>query len=219
MGHLRLTQVYKNFGKAQVLNGIDLELTPGSQQVLVGASGSGKSTLLHLIGGLDKPNRGEIFFDSKSLGSLSDEELAFYRNRKIGFVFQFHFLLSSMTALENIYLPAKIGNLMTQTLISEVAHLSERLGVAHCLNKYPHQLSGGEQQRINLIRAISLKPEILLCDEPTGNLDTINSQKVVELLKELSLELQNTLLLVTHDQKIASQFERKITIEDGRIIG
>lgn len=218
MSQLVVKNVNKSFGSTPVLKGVDLELIPESQQVLVGASGSGKSTLLHLLGGLDQPDSGEVLFNNKDLAKLNDGELSFYRNRKVGFVFQFHFLLSSMTALDNIYLPARIGNLMTKTLKEEVIELSDRLGVKSLLSKFPHQLSGGEQQRVNLIRAISLKPELLLCDEPTGNLDSINSQKVINILKELSNERKNILLIVTHDTKVADQFTRKITIEDGRII-
>lgn len=219
MAEIKIKDLYKDFGETKVLQGINLQLASESEQVLVGASGSGKSTLLHLLGGLERFERGHILFDDKDLKSLSDQDLAYYRNRKVGFVFQFHFLLSSMNSLDNILLPARIGDLMSSTLKKEVLELSERLGVSHCLKKYPYQLSGGEQQRINIIRALSLKPELLLCDEPTGNLDKLNSQKVIDLLKSLSQERKNTLLVVTHDMNIAAQFDRKITIEDGRIIG
>lgn len=219
MADIKVQNLFKNFGSTEVLRGINLEIASQSQQVLIGASGSGKSTLLHLIGGLERYENGEILFSNKDLKSLNDAELAFYRNRKVGFVFQFHFLLSSMNSLDNILLPARIGGLLNPVLKSEVLELSSLLGVDHCLKKYPFELSGGEQQRINIIRSLSMKPEILLCDEPTGNLDTKNSQKVIDLLRELSLQRKNTLLIVTHDSKIANQFDRKITIEDGRIIG
>jgi ABC-type lipoprotein export system ATPase subunit len=150
---------------------------------------------------------------------LGDEELAQFRNQFVGFVFQFHFLLPSMTCRDNIFLPARIGSRDLKQVEKDVQSLAEVLGVGHCLSKYPFEISGGEQQRINIIRALSLRPKILLCDEPTGNLDSKNSEKVASLLKSLAIEYGATLLVVTHDDKVASFFPRKIVIEDGQIIG
>lgn len=218
MSFLEVKNIYKDFGQTHVLQGVDLVINKGEQVALVGASGSGKSTLLYLLGGLDRPSQGSVHVDGKNLESFDDEELALYRNTDVGFIFQFHFLLPSMNALDNILLPAKIGKKNLKATKTQVLKLAESLGVSHCLKKFPFELSGGEQQRINIIRALSLNPKLLLCDEPTGNLDSVNSKKVMELLSELSRLFEITLIVVTHDQNIASSLNRKITIEDGRII-
>lgn len=218
MSYVFVENVHKSFSQNEVLRGIDLSLEQGEHSVLLGASGSGKSTLLYLIGGLDQADQGKIRVGDKQLEKMNDDQMAIYRNRHIGFIFQFHFLLPSMNCLDNIYLPAKIGNSLTKQVKNRVDELAQQLQVEHCLKKFPYQLSGGEQQRINIIRALSLSPELLLCDEPTGNLDSKNSQIVVDILNKLMEEQKTTMLLVTHDAKIATQFERKITIEDGQII-
>ncbi len=210
--------VIKKFGDIEVLKGINLSMREGEQCALLGGSGSGKSTLLYLLGGLDKPSSGKILVARKELDILNDEELSEFRNQKIGFVFQFHFLLPSITCLDNIYLPVKISNRPIEEYKELITMLANYLGVEHCLHKYPYQISGGEQQRINIIRALILKPKILLCDEPTGNLDSKNSEKVISLLKELATQFRSTLIVVTHSNKIAAEFERKITIEDGQLI-
>ena len=160
-----------------------------------------------------------VIIDKKNLHELGDEGLALFRNESVGFVFQFHFLLPSMTCRDNILLPARIGGKNFKQVEEDTSKLATILGVTHCLSKYPFEISGGEQQRINIIRALSLRPKILLCDEPTGNLDSKNSEKVTTLLKNLSADFGATLLVVTHDDKVASHFPRKIVIEDGQIIG
>jgi lipoprotein-releasing system ATP-binding protein len=187
MSFIVLSNVEKSFGKTKVLRGLNLNIESKELVAIRGASGSGKSTLLYLLGGLDHPTSGKVIVEGKNLTTMDDEELALFRNQYVGFVFQFHFLLT--------------------------------LGVTHCLTKFPFEISGGEQQRINIIRALSLRPKILLCDEPTGNLDSKNSEKVASLLKSLAAEFGATLLVVTHDDKVASFFPRKIVIEDGQIIG
>jgi lipoprotein-releasing system ATP-binding protein len=219
MSFIVLEKVEKSFGKTQVLRGLNFSINQKELVAIRGASGSGKSTLLYLLGGLDQPTAGKVMIDHKNLTSLGDEELARFRNESVGFVFQFHFLLPSMTCRDNILLPARIGGRNLQQVEQDVAKLVDILGVNHCLNKYPFEISGGEQQRINIIRALSLRPKILLCDEPTGNLDSKNSEKVASLLKNLAAEFGATLLVVTHDDKVASFFPRKIVIEDGQIIG
>jgi lipoprotein-releasing system ATP-binding protein len=216
---LKVENVQKSFGNTPVLRGLTFNLSRGEQCAIQGASGSGKSTLLYLMGGLDRPSSGDIKVDEQSLLSMDDESLALFRNKSVGFVFQFHFLLPSMKCMDNILLPAKIGGVALKEVKQRVESFAERLGVTHCLSKYPYEISGGEQQRINIIRALSLKPKLLLCDEPTGNLDSKNSIKVNELLIELANSLNTTLVVVTHDERIASSFTRKITIEDGQIIG
>lgn len=215
---LRLSGIEKEYGTTKVLRGIDLTLSQGERVAIRGASGSGKSTLLYLLGGLERPGKGLVEVKGKNLNQLTDEQLADYRNQMVGFVFQFHFLLPSLTAWGNILLPARIGGHKVAEVEVRAKALAQRLGVAHCLEKWPHQLSGGEQQRINIIRALSLNPPLLLCDEPTGNLDSLNSGKVTELLLELAREQKSTLIVVTHDDKVASVFERKIVIEDGQIL-
>ncbi|MFZ4714525.1 MAG: ABC transporter ATP-binding protein [Bacteriovoracaceae bacterium] len=217
MSFIEIKDLRKNFGQTQVLRGLSLSLPEKSQCVLQGSSGSGKSTLLYIIGGLDHADAGQIVVAGKSLKEFKEEELAHYRNQFIGFVFQFHYLLPSMDSLSNILLPSRIAGQKNVAVEKRVRELAGHLGVSHCLNKYSFELSGGEQQRINIIRALSLKPKLLLCDEPTGNLDSENSQKVTTLLKDLSHELGTTLLVVTHDLRVAEQFSQQINITDGMI--
>lgn len=219
MSFIRLEQVEKSFGKTKVLRGLNFTINDKELVAIRGASGSGKSTLLFLLGGLDHPSSGRVIIDNKNLTSMSDEELAAFRNQSVGFVFQFHFLLPSMTCRDNILLPARIGGKNLEKVGKDVKELAEILGVTHCLDKFPFEISGGEQQRINIIRALSLRPKILLCDEPTGNLDSKNTEKVATLLKNLAADFGATLLVVTHDDRVASYFPRKIVIEDGQIIG
>ena len=219
MSFIRLEKVEKNFGKTKVLRGISFSIQDRELVAIRGASGSGKSTLLYLLGGLDTPSSGSVIIDNQNLTSKSDEELAQFRNSSVGFVFQFHFLLPSMTCRDNILLPARIGGRDLSETEKTTKKLADILGVSHCLEKYPFEISGGEQQRINIIRALSLRPKILLCDEPTGNLDSKNTEKVASLLKNLAQEYGATLLVVTHDDRVASFFPRKIVIEDGQIIG
>ena len=219
MSYIEVRNIFKSFGKTPVLNGLSCNIESGEQVSLVGKSGSGKSTLLYLLGGLDYPSDGEIIVGEKKISSLDDESLANYRNNDVGFVFQFHYLLPSLNCLDNILLPAKIGGQKIRSIKSYVLGLAEDLGVEHCLNKFPYEISGGEQQRVNIIRAISLSPKLILCDEPTGSLDSENSKKVISLLYRVSANIGATLVVVTHDIDVASQFQRKITIEDGQIIG
>ena len=161
---------------------------------------------------------GKVVIDGKDIAKWNDEELASFRNSSIGFVFQFHFLLPSMNCLDNILLPAKIGGHNMKEVKQRVLSFAKILKVEHCLKKYPFEVSGGEQQRVNIIRAISLEPKLLLCDEPTGNLDSKNTQLVLDLLRRVSREINCALVMVTHDVAIADTFQKKITIEDGQII-
>lgn len=218
MSFIEVKNVFKSYGNTEVLRGISFNIEAGAQCAIQGMSGSGKSTLLYILGGLDQAGRGEVVIDGQNISSLNDEALAKFRNKSVGFVFQFHFLLPSLNCMDNILLPAKLGNFPVKDIKKRVHEFAETLGVSHCLSKFPFEISGGEQQRINIIRATSLKPGILLCDEPTGNLDSKNSQKVVELLKDISAKLGTTLLVVTHDTVVANKFTQKITIEDGQII-
>lgn len=218
---IKIENVKKFYKQSRALNGVTLSMNEGDEYLIRGASGSGKSTLLYLLGGLDRPDEGKVIVNQKNLVDLSDEELAIYRNRYIGFVFQFHFLLPSMNCLDNLLLPARLAGLSkneTGEVKERVLALADTLGVNHCLAKFPYELSGGEQQRINIIRALSLRPKLLLCDEPTGNLDSENSQKVIQLLRSLAREFKATLVIVTHDPQIAQSFSNQILMKDGMLV-
>ena len=215
---LEVKKLKKSYGNTHVLRGLSFTLDQAEDLAIVGSSGSGKSTLLYSLGALEKPDVGQITIDGADLSQMSDDELAKFRNEFIGFVFQFHFLLPSMNCLDNIMLPAKIGGHKTKKVRDRVDYFSKVLGVEHCLKKFPFEISGGEQQRVNIIRAISLNPKLLLCDEPTGNLDSKNTQTVLELLRGVSKNLDSNLIIVTHDLNVANSFHKKITIEDGQII-
>jgi ABC-type lipoprotein export system ATPase subunit len=218
---IKIENVKKIYKQFHALNGVTLTLNEGEEYLIRGASGSGKSTLLYLLGGLDRPTEGRVIVNQKNLAELSDEDLAVYRNRYIGFVFQFHFLLPSMDCLNNLLLPARLAGLSaeeTKKVEERVLALAKTLEVSKCLEKFPYELSGGEQQRINIIRALSLKPKLLLCDEPTGNLDSENSRKVIQLLRTLSTEFGATLVVVTHDPIIAESFSNQILLKDGKLV-
>lgn len=214
---LECVNLTKEYGQFKALGGVSLTFNKGGHYAIQGASGSGKSTLLYLLGGLDRASSGSIFFEGKELGKMNDASLARYRNRVVGFVFQFHFLLPSMTCQENILLPARLAGLKSADFVPRLKDLAARLGVGPCLEKYPYQLSGGEQQRVNLIRAVLLKPPLLLCDEPTGNLDSENTKIVTALLHELSRESGSTLIVVTHDLSVAAVFQNQIFLKDGKV--
>ena len=215
---IKVENVTKIYKKSHALNGITLSMNEGEEYLIRGASGSGKSTLLYLLGGLDRPTEGKVIVNQKNLVDLSDEDLALYRNRYVGFVFQFHFLLSSMNCLDNILLPSRLGGVYSNEVLNRAKQLAKILNVEQCLEKYPFELSGGEQQRINIIRALSLKPKLLLCDEPTGNLDSENSQKVIQLLRSLAKEFHATLVVVTHDPQIAQSFSNQLLMKDGLLV-
>lgn len=218
---IEIQNVTRQFGEFKALNDLNLHMYAGHEYVIQGASGSGKSTLLYLLGGLDKANHGKIFVDKKNIFELTEEELALYRNRFVGFVFQFHFLLPSMTCLDNILLPGRLSGLPEKDFVEirqKVLDLALHLGIDHLLSKFPYQISGGEQQRVNIVRALSLSPKLLLCDEPTGNLDSQNSKKVIQLLRKLARENGATLVLVTHDSEIASEFPHRFVMRDGKLV-
>lgn len=218
MSLIKLTDVKKNYGNQWAVNGVSLSLELGEQVAIKGASGSGKSTLLYLLGGLEKASSGSIEVDGMYLSKTTDQDLAIYRNQKIGFVFQFHFLLSTLTALDNVKMPIRIAGKKEKEFNSKIEMLAQRLGVEHCLKKFPFQLSGGEQQRISIMRSLILSPPILLCDEPTGNLDSQNSANVIDLLQELARPSKTTLIVVTHDDAVARKFSKQLMMKDGQLI-
>jgi lipoprotein-releasing system ATP-binding protein len=213
-----LTKVFHHGGRVlPVLRGIDLELRPGELVSVVGASGVGKSTLLHLLGTLDVPSQGRILFDDVEVTALSPSRLAAFRNRQIGFVFQFHHLLPEFTALENAMMPGLIARLPRHECAERAERMLVRVGLADRLQHRPGELSGGEQQRVALARALLLQPRLMLGDEPTGNLDTRTAGAMHDLFFELNQELGMTLLLVTHNDALAGQTRRQLRMVDGVI--
>ena len=201
----------------EVLRGVDLTVARGEFLALRGASGAGKSTLLHLIGGLDSPNAGEIFFNGQNLAKFSESELTQFRNRRVGFVFQAYHLLPELTALENVCLPARIARISAAQTEKHGSELLARVGLKDRTDHKPSELSGGEQQRVAIARALVNEPELLLADEPTGNLDSKTGGEIIELLKNLCAEKQMTLVIATHDAKVAAHAQRVIELADGRI--
>jgi len=213
-----LTKTY-TMGKRtlEVLRGVDLTVARGEFLALRGASGAGKSTLLHLIGGLDSPNAGEIFFKNQNLSKFSESELTQFRNRRVGFVFQSYHLLPELTALENVCLPARVARISAGQTGKRGRELLSRVGLKDRADHKPSELSGGEQQRVAIARALVNEPELLLADEPTGNLDSKTGGEIIELLKNLCAEKHMTLVIATHDAKVAAHAQRVIELADGRI--
>jgi ABC-type lipoprotein export system ATPase subunit len=201
----------------EVLRAVDLDVARGEFLALRGASGAGKSTLLHLIGGLDSPNTGEIFFDGQNLAAFSESELTPFRNRRVGFVFQAYHLLPELTALENVCLPARVARISAATAEKHGRELLSRAGLGERTDHKPFELSGGEQQRVAIARALVNEPELLLADEPTGNLDSRTGGEIIELLKNLHVEKHMTLVIATHDAKVAAHAQRAIELADGHI--
>lgn len=199
----------------EILKGVNLDLEAGHAHGIVGASGSGKSTLLHLLGTLDRPSRGELYFEGRNLFTLPDAELSKFRNEKMGFVFQFHHLLAELNALENVMLPLRVAGLSGREARGPAEELLSILGLSDRKEHYPNQLSGGELQRVAIARALVRKPKILFADEPTGNLDSANSLKIQDLFFELQRQLGLTLVVVTHDSQFASRFPRLLRLKDG----
>jgi lipoprotein-releasing system ATP-binding protein len=201
----------------EVLRGVNLDMTRGEFLALRGASGAGKSTLLHLIGGLDSPNAGEILFNGQDLARFSEGELTHFRNRRVGFVFQAYHLLPELTALENVCLPARVARISAGDSEKRAAGLLARVGLAERVEHKPFELSGGEQQRVAIARALINEPELLLADEPTGNLDSHTGGEIIELLKSLRAEKKMTLAIATHDETVAAHAERVVQLVDGQI--
>jgi lipoprotein-releasing system ATP-binding protein len=217
---LRARSISKSYwvGKSRldVLHSVDLDLLPGESICIMGSSGAGKSTLLHILGTLDRPSSGSVFWGDKDLNKLSDEAVAQFRNQKMGFVFQFHHLMSEFTALENVMVPCRIAGLSAKESRTEAEKWLEELGLKDRGNHFPSELSGGEQQRVSIARALVRQPEILFADEPTGNLDSVNSQNLQKLFLELRLRHRLTLLVVTHDAGFSEGFDRTLFMKDGR---
>ena len=220
---LKVSEIHKNFGSAarsvEVLRGVSFEMTQGQRLALTGPSGSGKSTLLHLIGTLDTPSAGTIEINGESPFGLSEPRLARFRNQVIGFVFQDHHLLPQYSVLENVLIPTLAFKRRNSEAESRARALLEGVGLSHRLSHRPAALSGGECQRVAVARALMNKPSLLLCDEPTGNLDRSTADTVTSLLFELHQAEQNILIVVTHNLELAERFERRIELANGRIEG
>jgi len=213
-----LRKVFNGQVPTEALRGITLQFRRGEFASIVGPSGSGKSTLLYLLSGLEKPTSGRVEFDGVDLTTLNERALAEFRNRRMGFVFQFHFLLPEFTATENVAMPLLIAGVNRKEAMEKAAELLKRFGLGHRLRHYPSQLSGGEQQRVAIARALVNDPDILFCDEPTGMLDSKNAQALYELLREVNTERGQTILVVTHEREFAQRTDRIIQLQDGQVI-
>jgi lipoprotein-releasing system ATP-binding protein len=214
---IKIHSIEKSYGNLKVLKGIDLEISEGEVVAICGASGAGKSTLLHIIGTLDKPDKGEVIFDATSIFTLNDEELSLFRNKNIGFVFQFHHLLPEFTAVENVALPAMIAGESKKSAMKKAQEMLQILQLSERFLHKPAQLSGGEQQRVAVARALINNPKVVLADEPSGNLDTEHAKNLHQLFFDLRNRFNKTFVIVTHNEELAKLSDRKIIIKDGGV--
>jgi lipoprotein-releasing system ATP-binding protein len=215
---LTAREIHKYYGSLWVLKGVDVTIRKGEIVSIVGPSGSGKSTLLHILGTLDAPAKGSTSLQGKRIDELKGRELAAFRNRHIGFVFQFHHLLPEFSALENVCIPGWIAGRKKKEVEERAAELLNTLGVGHRLENKPNALSGGEQQRVAVARALINNPDIVFADEPTGNLDSANARELHQLFFELREKFQQTFLIVTHNEELARMSDRLLHMKDGKII-
>jgi lipoprotein-releasing system ATP-binding protein len=207
--------INKFYGTLQVLKNVSLQINKAEVVAIVGASGAGKTTLLQLIGTLDKPSDGKISINNTDVAALSDKKLSAFRNKNIGFVFQFHHLLPEFTAIENVYLPALIAGVSKKEATQKASELLNLLGVSHRIDHKPNELSGGEQQRVAVARALINDPAVILADEPSGNLDTNNAHELHKLFFTLREKLQQTFVIVTHNKDLADMSDRQLLMKDG----
>ena len=215
---LKAEHITKKYGSLQVLKGVDIEINKGEIVSIVGSSGAGKSTLLHILGTLDKADEGVIWLNNQRIDQLSGKKLASFRNRHIGFVFQFHHLLPEFSALENVSIPAWIAGQKKKETTARAIELLTTLGLADRIDNKPQELSGGEQQRVAVARALINNPSIVFADEPTGNLDSTNAKELHDLFVQLRNDFQQTFLIVTHNEELAGMSDRILHMKDGRII-
>lgn len=219
MNVFEVKDLYKSYGALPILKGISFVIKPAEIVCLVGASGAGKSTVLHILGSLDKADSGEVIFEGQSIFNKGDAFLSDYRNKKLGFIFQFHHLLPEFTALENVCIPAYIANKNRKETEKKAKELLGRLGLSHRLEHKPNELSGGEQQRAAVARALINDPSIILADEPSGNLDSKNAEELHQLFFDVRDEFQKSILIVTHNDHLAERSDRILHIKDGQILG
>ncbi|MGZ3772635.1 MAG: ABC transporter ATP-binding protein [Pseudobdellovibrionaceae bacterium] len=217
---MKAVDIHKSYaqgaGELEILRGVNFEIKEGEALAILGASGAGKSTLLHIMGTLDRPNRGELYFEDRNILAMNDEELSLFRNSEMGFVFQFHHLLGEFTALENVMLPCRVGGETLKAAREKALYLLEFMGLAGRSEHYPNQLSGGELQRVAIARALVRRPKILFADEPTGNLDSQTSVKIQDLFFRLREEMKLALVVVTHDLTFATRFPKVYRMKDGQ---
>jgi lipoprotein-releasing system ATP-binding protein len=215
---LTAKNIYKKYGTLEVLKGVDLTINKGEIVSIVGSSGAGKSTLLHILGTLDAADEGQIYLEETRIDTLRGKQLAKFRNTHIGFVFQFHHLLPEFTALENVCIPGWISGKKKREVTDRAVELLETLNLKGRLENKPQQLSGGEQQRVAVARALINNPQIVFADEPTGNLDSTNAKELHELFMQLRIQFNQTFLIVTHNEELALLSDREIHMKDGRIV-
>jgi len=215
---LTATNIFKNYGVLPVLRGVDINIAKGEIVSIVGSSGAGKSTLLHILGTLDKADKGSVSLDGKRVDDLNGSRLSSFRNKNIGFVFQFHHLLPEFTALENVCIPGWIAGNKKKDIIEKATQLLTTLNLSERLENKPQQLSGGEQQRVAVARALINGPAIIMADEPTGNLDSSNAKELHHLFMDLREKFNQTFLIVTHNEELAQMSDRVLHMKDGKII-
>jgi len=215
---IKANDIYKSYGDVKVLNGISLHIKESEIVSIVGASGAGKSTLLHILGTLDKADSGNVIIDNEAVNHLKENDLAKFRNAKIGFVFQFHYLLPEFTALENVIIPASIYHQKSLDIEKKAKELLAYFGLTNRMNHKPAQMSGGEQQRVAVARALINAPKVIFADEPSGNLDSNNAKELHQLFFHLRKDFQQTFVIVTHNESLAEMSDRKIILADGSIV-
>jgi lipoprotein-releasing system ATP-binding protein len=215
---VEIKNISKSYGLLQVLKGITIDIAPSKVTTIVGTSGAGKSTLLHIIGTLDRPDVGEVFIDKRPLFAMSEQERSHFRNRHIGFIFQFHHLLPEFTAIENVMLPAMIAGENKKKAQIRAAKLLDFLKLDARMQHKPSELSGGEQQRVAVARALINQPQLILADEPSGNLDSENAQKLHHLFFDLCRQFHQTFIIVTHNEELAKLSDYSIIMRDGKIV-
>jgi lipoprotein-releasing system ATP-binding protein len=215
---LAAKNIHKKYGSLEVLKGVDLTINKGEIVSIVGSSGAGKSTLLHILGTLDKADAGEIFLENQRIDTLKGKQLAKFRNKHVGFVFQFHHLLPEFSALENVCIPGWISGRKKREVTERAIQLLETLNLKDRFENKPQQLSGGEQQRVAVARALINNPQIVFADEPTGNLDSNNAKELHELFMQLRTQFNQTFLIVTHNEELATLCDRVIHMKDGKIV-
>jgi lipoprotein-releasing system ATP-binding protein len=210
--------IWKQYGPVSVLKGVSLEVSRGELVSIVGPSGAGKSTLLYIVSSLEKADKGQVFFEGNDITQLSETDLAHYRNQKIGFVFQFHHLLPEFTAIENVSIPGWIAKMPSKQIQQKASELLDFMGLADKMDKKPHSLSGGEQQRVAVARALLNSPALIFADEPTGNLDSENANALHQLFIRLRNEMNQSFLIVTHNEALATMSNRSLTMKDGKFL-
>jgi len=210
--------IWKQYGPVSVLKGVSLEVSRGELVSIVGPSGAGKSTLLYIVSSLEKADKGQVFFEGNEITQLSETDLAHYRNQKIGFVFQFHHLLPEFTAIENVSIPGWIAKMPSTQIHQKASALLDFMGLSDKMDKKPHSLSGGEQQRVAVARALLNSPALIFADEPTGNLDSENANALHQLFIRLRNEMNQSFLIVTHNESLATMSNRSLTMKDGKFL-